>query len=989
MTRTLSRLQALTDHVSFQGLDVRSLRVRKGRRLLLRDVSLAVDPGDIVVILGPNGAGKTTLLKAIGGERPSAGTVHLNGHNLYAAPEHWLKNYIGQVPSRSVLHENLSVREALIYAGELRLSLPAEEIEERVEDRLEEFDLPEGRWDALVGKLSDGERKLANICAELLAEPPLLLLDEPTTGLDPHHVKVLVTALRRRARQPGRAVVFTSHTMDTLDLLLEEDQVPGYAGSGWLPRSRIVFMANGEIVEQGSPDPDSSEGILKRLGCEDWPGAFGKYKTTEQAEALWSILREWRPGPFSRNGYDQQLTVERDGQLNPGAIEIPEASVARQFWVLVRRNWRVLLNDGWQIPFARFVLPLRLFVILGLGPVVGMLLALVLERESYIESPSLYGRDYSWMSDVSDVRQAVFLLALVVALMGLTGSFREIANEIHIYRHERLKGLTPAAYLLAKGALLVPLFGVIMPVFLLFTLQWRQLGWSQAFPQHSVVLTSFTEAAITLVFASVAAISLGLAISAIGSTREHATVLLAFAVVYHALLSGLVTNQEFGLWIDRLSALVASRWAMEGVSTSLGVYCWEMANPQFKDFPSIGHLTSIWLWLGGYALIAAAIAYLSLRAKDRWYGALHLGRLPPRGVVLSVSLIFLLLFNGWFVRGLSRQYYELRTDVDVDIADVTSRTSLQHLVGVISEARCPDQEEDRVEPPGVSTTEIPTLIPSGGALATPPVILAAPATPTMAPTEPSATPVPDDVETGTPQPEDTPAPLPSPTLPQPEATSTPSPPSGVQSLPVGVLPVSTELRYGPADQHPAAGSISPGKHFTLLGKSRGSPGWWFRVKIGDGPRAGRIGWIPVNHENLHLMVDQVSIVAAPPACAKAVANSADDFSTVDPSAGMLGAWASTVAGDTVFLIDLYRLRAGKRSPGLTFSLEVNGTEVRETAQSIAPTRKAFLWRNAVVHVDLKPGDEVQLGLRPADGLDAEPVYSFVSVFSVPRGCEFN
>ena len=99
-------------------LEVRGITVNIGGRFLVKDISLAVQPGEFVVILGPNGAGKTTLLKAIGGQRPQYGTVCLNGHDFYTAPEWWLK-YVGQVPTESVLHENLTLRQALMYKAQL------------------------------------------------------------------------------------------------------------------------------------------------------------------------------------------------------------------------------------------------------------------------------------------------------------------------------------------------------------------------------------------------------------------------------------------------------------------------------------------------------------------------------------------------------------------------------------------------------------------------------------------------------------------------------------------------------------------------------------------------------------------------------------------------------------------------------------------------------------------------------------------------------
>lgn len=653
-------------------LEVEEVSVNKGGRFIVKDASLAVQPGEFVIILGPNGAGKTTLLKAISGERPYSGMVRLNGSDLYAAPEWWLK-HVGNVPSDNVLHENLTVRQALTYTAQLRLpDLSPEAREQRIEELLREFELPAHRWDALISKLSTGERRRANICAELLGEPPLLLLDEPTSGLDPHGERLVIEKLRYRADQHQRAVLITSHTVSSLEY-----------------GSRIVFMANGRVVQQGS----SEQSVLDAMEANNWPEAYERHKTmtTDQPRGPGT---QWVKRLFNQNPRsDTQPSEDRKNTDGPPADGNSRKDILRQCTVLMRRNWRIFWNESWW----------KRGIVFLLGPFASLLFALVLERESFIKSLYLYEQRYPRVLDIANLRNAVYLLALIITLLGLTGSFREIANEIHIYRHERLKGLSPAAYLSAKMTWLVPIFGLAMPLLLLGTLLR-----SQVFPPDGVLLAPTTEGIITLILASTAAVTLGLALSAIGSTRENATIALAIAIVCNALLAGLEKNQQWKDLTDRLSAVTSSRWTMEGVATSLKVYCW--SNPLFKDYPSVGHIASVWLFLLVYILVTVMITYSALRAKDSWTRA-RLRNMFARGQIPVLILVLILMLAGWALRSTSSSAYDLRTDKDATVEEIVVETRQPHGMARLSVAFCPEEELTTEADEDIGTITLPTSVP--------------------------------------------------------------------------------------------------------------------------------------------------------------------------------------------------------------------------------------------------------------------------------------
>ena len=194
---------------------------RYGERVALRGVSLSADRGELVAVIGPNGAGKTTLLSILAGiQRPDEGTITL-------APKG-----IGWVPQQPALYGKLTVAENLrLFARLERCHDP----DVTVGRMLELTDLDE-RADDQVSTLSGGNRQRVNIAIGLLAEPEVLLLDEPSSALDPRQRERLWEFILRLAGE-GTTVVYATHHIQEADR---------YAG-------RLVVLADGERVFDGSP----------------------------------------------------------------------------------------------------------------------------------------------------------------------------------------------------------------------------------------------------------------------------------------------------------------------------------------------------------------------------------------------------------------------------------------------------------------------------------------------------------------------------------------------------------------------------------------------------------------------------------------------------------------------------------------------------------------------------------------------------------------
>jgi ABC-2 type transport system ATP-binding protein len=201
-------------------LAVRSLTKRFGERVALGDVSFALSPGELVGVVGPNGAGKTTLLSILAGVlSPDEGTLESFGRDA------------GWVPQQLALYRRLSVAENLrLFARLERLADP----EAAVARMLEQTGLAD-RADEEVGRLSGGNQQRVNIAIGLLAEPAVLLLDEPSASLDPRQRERLwefISALAQR----GTTVVFSTHNVA---------EVERYA-------TRVLLLADGELLFAGT-----------------------------------------------------------------------------------------------------------------------------------------------------------------------------------------------------------------------------------------------------------------------------------------------------------------------------------------------------------------------------------------------------------------------------------------------------------------------------------------------------------------------------------------------------------------------------------------------------------------------------------------------------------------------------------------------------------------------------------------------------------------
>ena len=215
-------------------LEAQSLTRRYGDFTAVRDVSFTVQEGEILGMLGPNGAGKTTTLRMLTGYlRPTEGSVRIAGRDLEREPIRARRD-IGYLPENVALYPEMRVEEYLAYRGRLE-RLPRAELSRAVGEAMERGLVADVRRQ-IIGTLSKGYRQRVGLAAAILHKPRVLVLDEPTVGLDPKQI----IAIRGLIRELGRehTLLLSTHILPEVELLCD----------------RVLIIDRGRIVDQGTPE---------------------------------------------------------------------------------------------------------------------------------------------------------------------------------------------------------------------------------------------------------------------------------------------------------------------------------------------------------------------------------------------------------------------------------------------------------------------------------------------------------------------------------------------------------------------------------------------------------------------------------------------------------------------------------------------------------------------------------------------------------------
>ena len=260
-------------------IEVQHLTKRYGDRTAVSDLSFSVARGEVVGFLGPNGAGKSTTLRMLTGFlEPSEGEVHIAGIDARKQPLQ-VKKSIGYMPEAVPLYGEMRVVEYLRYRAELK-GVPRKDIARNVDKALELASVADVKT-RIIGQLSKGYRQRVGIADALVSDPPLLILDEPTAGLDPNQIRQVRDLIRGLSSE--KTVLLSTH------ILPEVEAICG----------RVIILDRGRLVSSGRPEELRSAGEgVRVLQLE----ARADGERLKAALATLSILRSTSVEPLGAAG---------------------------------------------------------------------------------------------------------------------------------------------------------------------------------------------------------------------------------------------------------------------------------------------------------------------------------------------------------------------------------------------------------------------------------------------------------------------------------------------------------------------------------------------------------------------------------------------------------------------------------------------------------------------------------------------------------------
>jgi ABC-type multidrug transport system ATPase subunit/pSer/pThr/pTyr-binding forkhead associated (FHA) protein len=511
---------------------------------ILQDISLVFQPREFIVVVGQSGGGKSTLVDAVAGYRPAThGQVIVNGTSVYENFEA-IRDIIGFVPQKDIIHMELSVFDALDYTAQLRMppDTTKEERHQRVEEVMQVLDIAHRR-DNQILELSGGQQKRVSIGVELLTKPGLFFLDEPSSGLDPGTETSLMHLMRQMADQ-GRTIILITHA--TKNVFLAD---------------KVVFLARGGYLAWFGP-PDEALTFFDQYRSER-----DRRVSAMEFDQIYAVLedaskgtpQEWAERYRQHSAYKENIIDALGDKANivnqgipaatasaPSNLEaqpLPEkqkkVSALRQFVILSKRNLRILGKD-------RFSLGLML----AASPLMGMM--------SVLLATVLGNKPFDFVNgNMNDIVISLFLLTIYGVMIGGLSQMREIVKEGDIYKRERLVNLKIFPYVLSKVwvAAALALYQTATYMIIHFL----------AFDMPGGIL-EFTLMYISLTLATLAGMMLGLFSSALAPTANAAPLIVILLMLPQIVMGGVLVPMPAAL-----SGITSTSWAFKGFIGITGV----------------------------------------------------------------------------------------------------------------------------------------------------------------------------------------------------------------------------------------------------------------------------------------------------------------------------------------------------------------------------------------------------------------------------------
>lgn len=533
----------------------------ENNKTLLDNISMSARPGTLTAVIGPSGAGKSTFARLVAGyTHPTAGQVSFEGHDVHAEYAS-LRSRIGMVPQDDVVHGELTVRQALMYAAELRLppDTTKADREQVVNEVLEELEMT-NHLDTRVDKLSGGQRKRASVALELLTGPSLLILDEPTSGLDPALDRQVMTMLRQLA-DAGRVVLVVTHSLTYLDVC---DQV-------------LLLAPGGKTAFYGPPHQIGHE-----LGTTNWADIFSSVASDPDGAKRRYLELHGPPPP-------------RPATQQPADLGSPtRTSVRKQFSTIARRQMRLIISDrGYFIflaflPFIMGALSLSVPGNVGFG----------------VPVPAIQGGEAP-----NEPGQILVLLNVGAIFMGTALTIRALIGERAIFLREQAVGLSTTAYMFAKVIVFAGFAllqsGVVVAINIIGK------GWGEgAVTSGAVIPNRSLELYVDVAACCVGAAMVGLALSALAKSNEQIMPLLVIAIMSQLVFQGGMIPVTGRIVLDQMSWVTPARWGFASTASTIDLLRL-VPGPLTPQDSHWKHTAGTW-WFNMAMQAAICVGYLGL-----------------------------------------------------------------------------------------------------------------------------------------------------------------------------------------------------------------------------------------------------------------------------------------------------------------------------------------------------------------------------------------